>query len=153
MSIKLTSPAFKEGGTIPSKYTCDADDISPLLNWENIPDGTESIAIIMDDPDAPRGTWVHWVIYNIKPDKSELHENIPTTEVINDGSLQGSNSWGSIGYGGPCPPRGTHRYFFYIYALDSATLLEPGATKEELLESMRGHILDDGKLMGRYERV
>jgi Raf kinase inhibitor-like YbhB/YbcL family protein len=153
MSIKLKSPAFEDGGMIPGKYTCDEDDISPRLNWENIPDGTQSIAIIMDDPDAPRGTWVHWVIYNIKPDTDELHENIDTDEVVNGGALQGTNSWGSIGYGGPCPPGGVHRYFFKIYALDSQALTEPGATKEQLLESMQDHILDQGELMGRYKRA
>lgn len=152
MSIKLTSPAFEEGGMFPSKYTCDSDDISPRLDWGNIPEGTKSIAIIMDDPDAPRDTWVHWVIYNIRPDINGLDENLPPNEVLNDGSLQGSNSWGSIGYGGPCPPRGVHRYFFKIYALDSLTLVEPGATKEDLLKSMGTHILDQGQLMGRYER-
>lgn len=153
MSIKLTSPAFDDGGMISGRYTCDEDDVSPQLNWENIPDGTQSIAIIMDDPDAPRGTWVHWVIYNIKPDTNELHENIDTDEAVNSGALQGTNSWGSIGYGGPCPPGGVHRYFFKIYALDYPTLIEPGATKEDLLESMRDHILDQGELMGRYERA
>jgi len=153
MSIKLTSPAFEDGVMIPGKYTCDGDDVSPQLNWEDIPDGTQSIAIIMDDPDAPRGTWVHWVIYNIEPDTNELHENIDTDEVVNSGALQGKNSWGNIGYGGPCPPGGVHRYFFKIYALDAETLTEPGATKEDLLESIRGHILDQGELMGRYERA
>ena len=153
MSIKLTSPALEDGGMIPGKYTCDGDDVSPQLNWENIPDGTKSIAIIMDDPDAPRGTWIHWVIYNIEPDTNELHENIDTDEVVNSGALQGKNSWGNIGYGGPCPPGGVHRYYFKIYALDSQALTVPGATKEQLLESIRGHIISEGELMGRYERA
>ncbi|HSG32422.1 MAG TPA: YbhB/YbcL family Raf kinase inhibitor-like protein [Thermodesulfobacteriota bacterium] len=153
MSIKLTSPAFENGSMIPVRYTCDGNDISPRLNWENIPDGTESIAIIMDDPDAPRGTWVHWVIYNLSPDADELPENIATEETVQDGAIQGKNSWGTIGYGGPCPPGGVHRYFFKIYALDSGPPAHPGATKEQLLESMSGHILDEGQLMGKYERA
>jgi len=153
MSIKITSPIFEHGGMIPSKYTCDSDDISPPLNWEDIPEGTKSVALIMDDPDAPRGTWVHWIVYNIRPDTRGLTENLPPNEVLDDGSLQGKNSWGSIGYGGPCPPRGVHRYYFKIYALDSLTLTEPGASKEDLLESMGTHIIDQGELMGRYERT
>ena len=153
MSIKLTSPSFEDGEMIPSRHTCEGDDISPPLKWEGLPEGTKSIALIMDDPDAPRGTWVHWVFYNISPDKKALNENLPPNEVLDDGSLQGKNSWGSIGYGGPCPPRGVHRYYFKLYALDSLTLAEPGATKEDLLESMGTHIIGQGQLMGRYERA
>ncbi|NIP39126.1 MAG: YbhB/YbcL family Raf kinase inhibitor-like protein [Candidatus Dadabacteria bacterium] len=153
MGIKLTSPAFEEGGMIPGRYTCDGDDISPQLNWGNIPDNIESIAIIMDDPDAPRGTWVHWVIYNINPNADELPENIDANKTVQGGAIQGKNSWGTVGYGGPCPPGGVHRYFFKIYALDTKTFAHPGATKEQLLESMSGHILDEGQLMGRYKRA
>lgn len=152
MSITITSPAFKEGGMIPKKYSCDGEDISPPLRWENIPENTKSIALISDDPDAPVGTWIHWVIYNIPPETSELGENIPTDNVLNDGTIQGKNDWDRIGYGGPCPPGGTHRYFFKIYALDSVLELKPGATKNELLGAMQGHILAEGQLMGKYKR-
>ena len=152
MSIKITSPVIEEGGMIPKKYSCDGEDISPPLHWENIPEDTISIALISDDPDAPAGTWVHWVIYNIPPETNELPENIPPYNVLSDKSMQGKNDWGRIGYGGPCPPSGTHRYFFKIYALDTALNPKPGATKKELLEIMQGHIIGEGQLMGKYNR-
>jgi hypothetical protein len=141
MNLKIYSSAFEDGGMIPSKYTCDGADISPPLAWSGLPEGTKSIAIINDDPDAPMGTWVHWVIYNIPPTAQGLAEDIKRVEKLPDGTLQGKNSWGRIGYGGPCPPGGTHRYFFKIYALDKMLNLKPGATKEELLTAMKGHIL------------
>lgn len=153
MGIELKSSAFKDGGMIPSQFTCDGDNISPRLSWDHIPDRAQSIALIMDDPDAPRGTWVHWVIYNIHPDSLSLHEDIPATEVLSGGAYQGINSWGNIGYGGPCPPNGIHRYFFKIYALDEEVLTSPGATKQQLEAAMKGHILDESQLMGMYERT
>jgi hypothetical protein len=137
---------------IPSKYTCDGADISPPLAWSGLPEGTKSIAIINDDPDAPMGTWVHWVIYNIPPTAQGLAEDIKRVEKLPDGTLQGKNSWGRIGYGGPCPPGGTHRYFFKIYALDKMLNLKPGATKEELLTAMKGHILAQAQFYGKYSR-
>lgn len=153
MKMELTSPAFSEGGTIPRKYTCDGEDLSPPLVWRNVPQGTKSIALICDDPDAPMGTWVHWVIYDIPPTASELPEGVPAVEALPDGSKQGINDFRRIGYGGPCPPPGRpHRYFFRIYALDTVLGLEPGATKDALLRSMEGHILAQGQLMGRYGR-
>lgn len=153
MKIELTSPAFSEGGTIPRKYTCDGDDLSPPLVWRNVPQGTESIALICDDPDAPMGTWVHWVMYDIPPTASGLPEGVPAVETLPDGSKQGINDFKRIGYGGPCPPPGRpHRYFFRIYALDTVPGLGPGATKDALLRSMEGHILAQGQLMGRYGR-
>ena len=152
MSIQLTSAAFKEGGMIPEKYTCDGEDISPPLQWSGIPDGTQSIALICDDPDAPMGTWVHWVLFNIPADTKELPENIPPDRILENGAKHGMSDFRRLGYGGPCPPGGTHRYFFKIYALDIEIGLEPGATKPELLNAMEGHILDEGQLMGKYSR-
>lgn len=152
MQIAITSNAFDEGGLIPSKYTCDGVDVSPPLRWDGIPEGAASIALICDDPDAPMGTWVHWVLFNLPARAKELAENIPTDETLTDGTRQGINDFGKIGYGGPCPPGGTHRYFFKIYALDAQLDLAPGANKSQLLEAMEGHILAQGQLMGKYKR-
>jgi len=152
MEIKVKSEAFEEGGMIPKKYTCDGEDASPPLSWTGVPEGTEALALICDDPDAPVGTWVHWVIFNIPPDTTGLSENIPPERVLESGARQGRNDFGNIGYGGPCPPRGTHRYYFKLYALDKKVDLEPGATKDELLKAMEGHVLAEGRLMGRYKR-
>lgn len=152
MEIKITSPAFEEGGMIPKRYTCEGEDVSPPLSWDNIPEGTESIALICDDPDAPMGTWVHWVIYNIPPAVRELPENIPAKDILPDGTRQGITDFRRIGYGGPCPPGGTHRYFFKIYALDTLLDLPPGITKRELLKAMEGHIIGQGQLIGKYRR-
>ena len=152
MEIKVKSEAFEEGGMIPKKYTCDGEDASPPLSWTGVPEGTEALALICDDPDAPVGTWVHWVIFNIPPDTTGLSENIPPERVLESGARQGRNDFGNIGYGGPCPPRGTHRYYFKLYALDKKVDLEPGVTKDELLKAMEGHVLAEGKLMGRYKR-
>jgi Raf kinase inhibitor-like YbhB/YbcL family protein len=152
MEIKVTSPAFEEGGMIPSKYTCDGEDISPPLQWEAVPDGTISIALISDDPDAPMGTWVHWVLYNLPADARQLEEDITSDEVLPNGAKQGTTDFGRIGYGGPCPPGGVHRYFFKVYALDVEVKSAPGVTKEQLLKAMEGHILAQGQLMGKYQR-
>ena len=152
IEMKIESAAFKEGSMIPVKYTCDGDDISPPLNWSGVPEGTQSFALINDDPDAPVGLWVHWVLYNIPADTSELHENIPTDKKLKDGSKNGINSWRRYGYGGPCPPGGTHRYFFKLYALDSVLDLKHGATKVKLEKAMEGHILVQAQVMGRYKR-
>lgn len=152
MDIRITSSSFEEYGFIPTKYTCDDVDISPPLEWSGIPEGTKELALICDDPDAPMGTWVHWVMYNLPPNVQTLPENIPPIKVLGNGTTQGSNDFHKIGYGGPCPPGGTHRYFFKIYALDTELNLEPGKTKTELLKSMEGHILAEGQLMGKYKR-
>jgi Raf kinase inhibitor-like YbhB/YbcL family protein len=152
MEIKLKSSAFKEGGMIPSEYTCDGKNISPSLSWEGVPAGAKSIALICDDPDAPMGTWVHWVIYNLPATIKELPSNIPPTKTLENGARQGINDFRKIGYGGPCPPGGTHRYYFKIYALDTQLDLEPGVTKAQLLKAMEGHILAQGQLMGKYKR-
>lgn len=152
MEIKLTSPAFEEGGMIPEKHTCDGMDISPALAWTSGPEGTKTFALICDDPDAPMGTWVHWVLFNLPASVNELAEAIPPERELESGAKQGMSDFHKIGYGGPCPPGGTHRYFFKIYALDAEVDLETGATKSDLLEAMEGHILAEGQLMGKYSR-
>ncbi len=152
MAIEISSPAFQEGAAIPKKYSCDGQDVSPALAWSNIPSGSQSLALIMDDPDAPAGTWVHWVVYDMPASNSGLPENVPTTGGVPGGGVQGNNSWKRSGYGGPCPPGGTHRYFFKLYALDKLLGLGPGATKGQVLKAMEGHVLDQGQLMGRYSR-
>ena len=152
MGITVESAAFKEGGMIPGKYTCDGADISPALSWSGLPGTTQSIALISDDPDAPMGTWVHWVLYDLPLDTTNLPEDLPTKKTLESGGKQGTNDFGKIGYGGPCPPGGTHRYFFKIYALDKELNIESGATKAQLLKQMKGHILAEGQLMGNYSR-
>jgi len=152
MEIKLTSTAFKQGQPIPRPYTCDGVNISPPLEWGGLPQSAKTLAIICDDPDAPAGTWVHWVLYNLPANKIGMIENTPATEKLAGGGMQGTNDFKKIGYGGPCPPTGTHRYFLRIYALDSELPLQPGATKAELLKAMEGHIVAQGQLMGRYSR-
>jgi len=153
MELKVTSSAFAEGGLIPSQYTCDGADVSPPLRWDAVPKGAKSIALISDDPDAPMGTWVHWVLFNLPPDTVELAEDVPPDETFPNGAVQGTNDFGRIGYGGPCPPAGTHRYFFKIYALDTVIDLPPGARKQQLLKAMDGHILAQGQLIGKYKRM
>ena len=153
MTVQLTSSAFSDGTNIPAKYTCDGDDVSPPLHWSNVPGGTMSYALIAEDPDAPGGTWVHWVIYGIPANSSDLPEAVPKSQTVADGAKQGTNDFRRIGYGGPCPPAGSaHRYFFRLYALDSDPPLKPGATKQDLLNAMKGHILAHGQLMGKYQR-
>jgi len=151
MDLKITSPAFKEGEMIPKKYTCDGPDVSPPLAWSPVPAGTKSLALVCDDPDAPRGTWVHWVIYNLRAELNELQEGIPKQSALKNGAKQGTNDFGDIGYGGPCPPA-LHRYFFKIYALDVMLDLGAGATKAKLLKALEGHILAQGQLAGKYKR-
>lgn len=152
MAMTVTSTAFEEGGMIPSKYTCDADDISPALSWDGVPENTKSLALICDDPDAPAGIWVHWVIYNIPSDTGGLPEKCPADEKFKDGTRTGINSWGKFGYGGPCPPGGTHRYYFKLYALDTVLDLSGKVDKKELLKGMEEHILAEAQLMGKYKR-
>lgn len=152
MALELNSPVFNKGELIPRKYTCDGDDISPPLQWSDFPGGTKSFALICDDPDAPVGTWDHWVLYNIPAKMSALPEGVSSDADLSDGSRNGRNSWGQLGYGGPCPPGGTHRYFFKLYALDSVLGLASGASKYQLLRAMEGHILAQAELMGRYSR-
>ncbi len=153
MSIELTSTAFQSGATIPKQFTGDGADRSPPLKWSEPPSGTKSLALICDDPDAPRGTWVHWVLFNLPSQIRELEEGVLTKETLDNGAKQGKNDFGKIGYGGPAPPKGKpHRYFFKLYALDVAVDLPPGASKSQLLDAMKGHVLAEGQLMGKYER-
>ncbi|HUU29513.1 MAG TPA: YbhB/YbcL family Raf kinase inhibitor-like protein [archaeon] len=152
MSMQLTSPAFKNADMIPDRYTCKGQDTSPALKWSGSPKETKSFALIFDDPDAPMGTWVHWVVYNLPSNCDSLPEKVPDKNPLGNGGIQGTNSWGRIGYGGPCPPSGTHRYFFRLYALDSVLDLKAGATKSQVLKALEGHILAEVELMGRYSR-
>jgi len=152
MTISVSSSAFQEGGMIPMKYTCDGDDISPPLQWAEIPEGTKSIALICDDPDAPMGTWVHWVTWNIPSPVCDLAEGVSPRPELPDGSRQGISDFGRPGYGGPCPPSGTHRYYFTIYALDTMLNLPASTRKADLIKAVKGHILAQGQLMGRYRR-
>lgn len=146
MQFVLSSPAFAQGQPIPREYTCDGADISPPLAWSGVPPDAKSLALIVDDPDAPSGTWVHWVLFDIPPQSGGLPEHASTS------GIHGSNSWQRLGYGGPCPPGGTHRYFFKLYALDSALSLPPGTGKTQLLSAMEGHVLAHAELMGTYRR-
>jgi len=150
--FELTSVAFAREEPIPVKHTCDGEDTSPPLQWSDPPAGTQSFALIADDPDAPVGTWVHWVLYNLPSEARALPEAVPSAADLPDGSRHGENSWGRMDYGGPCPPSGTHRYFFKLYALDQALDLEAGATKDQLLQAMDEHILAQTELMGTYTR-
>jgi len=146
-TLKISSPAFEHMGMIPPKYTCDGEDVNPPLQIENLPGGTKSLALIMDDPDAPMGTWDHWIVWNISPASLKIGENSLPLKAF-----QGKNSWGKIDYGGPCPPSGTHRYFFKFFALDSLLEISRGAGKKDLEETMGGHILSKGELVGLYRR-
>jgi len=152
MAISVSSSAFKEGGMIPAKYTCDGNDLSAPLAWSGIPEGTKSIAVISDDPDAPVGTWVHWVMWNIPAAAIGLEEGVSAKPQLPDGSRQGLSDFGRPGYGGPCPPSGTHRYYFKVYALDTMLDLPSNARKADLVKAMKGHILAEGQLMGKYSR-
>lgn len=149
MTFQLTSSAFQNGSLIPAVYTCDGKDISPELKWEGAPEGTKSFVLIMDDPDAPMGTWDHWVLFNIPVDLHQLPEDM---KINPKGSQGGLNSWGSTDYGGPCPPDKEHRYYFKIYALDNKLELLAGASKHDVMIAMQGHILSEAELMGRYDR-
>ncbi|MCS7166104.1 MAG: YbhB/YbcL family Raf kinase inhibitor-like protein [Gemmatales bacterium] len=153
MPMVLTSTAFTQGATIPKEYTADGRDISPPLSWTDPPAGTKSFALLCEDPDAPRGLWVHWVIFNIPAYVRSLPAGVPAHDHLSDGSRQGRNDFGRIGYGGPSPPRGKpHRYFFRLYALDTTLGLPPGASRDMLLKAMQGHILEQAELMGTYGR-
>jgi Raf kinase inhibitor-like YbhB/YbcL family protein len=150
MPFEISSTAFKNGEMVPTKFSCKGNDISPALIWTEPPAGTQSFALIMDDPDAPMGTWVHWVVYNIPAATRELEENTPTTPELSNGIRQGYTSARSTGYHGPCPPSGTHRYFFKLYALDKMLSLSDKADKKELLAAMEGHVLANVELMGTF---
>jgi Raf kinase inhibitor-like YbhB/YbcL family protein len=154
MSFQVTSSAFAEGQSIPKKHTCDDKDVSPPLKWSGAPVLTQSFALIADDPDAPVGTWVHWVLYDVPAATSELAEGVDRSQQLPSGARQGINDFHRVGYGGPCPPPGKpHRYFFKLYALDQVPGLKAGATKKELLKAMEGHVLAEAQLMGTYQRA
>ena len=150
--LQIKSSAFENGEMIPKKYTCDGEDISPPLSWSGIPEGAKSLTLISDDPDAPMGTWVHWVLYDLPSSTTELPENVPADKVLKNGAKQGITDFKRIGYGGPCPPSGVHRYFFKLYALNTKLNLEPGATKRQLEDAMRGHVIAKAEVMGKYSR-
>lgn len=153
MSFTVRSSDFTQGATIPLQFTCVGADISPALEWSAVPANTQSFALIADDPDAPVGTWVHWVLYNLPASVHSLPQNFPKSEKAKDGTLQGRNDFGKIGYGGPCAPPGkTHRYFFKLYALDTRLALQAGATKKDLEAAMKSHILEESETMGRFSR-
>ena len=153
MSFALKSTAFSNGGEIPRKYTCSGEDVSPALNWTDAPAHARSLALIADDPDAPAGTWTHWILWNIPAHSTSLPEGVPATEALDNGARQGRNDFGRIGYGGPCPPPGRpHRYFFRLYALDSVLDLKSGAGRSELESAMKPHIVAHTEWMGMFKR-
>ncbi len=151
MDMQMRSPAFKPGSRIPSRYTCEGDDISPPLSWSEGPEGTRSYAVILDDPDAPSGTWTHWLLFNIPADRTSLPENLRRNRELPDGSRQGVNDFTQTGYGGPCPPDGAHVYCFRIFALDSVLDLDSEIKGADLLTAMESHVLADGVLKAEYQ--
>lgn len=153
MSFRLSSTSFEAGGTIPKQFTCDGSDLSPALEWSGAPENTRSFSLLADDPDAPAGTWVHWVLYDLPADAKQLAEGVPRDEQLSNGARQGKNDFRRIGYGGPCPPPGPeHRYFFKLYALDAKLKLKAGASKADVEKTMAGRMLAQATLMGRYQR-
>jgi len=153
MSFALRTTAFANGGDIPAKYTCSGADVSPQLTWTEPPARTQSLALIVDDPDAPRGTFTHWILYNLNPQTKELPENFPKAGPAPRGAARGRNGFGATGYRGPCPPPGKpHRYFFKLYALDTKLNLKPDATQDELESAMKGHVLAQAEWMGKFKR-
>jgi len=153
MNLQLTSSAFENGQPIPKRHTGDGEDVSPSLVWSDPPKETKAFALICDDPDAPRGTWVHWVMFNLPAHARELAEAVPISATLTTGAKQGTNDFGNLGYGGPAPPRGKpHRYFFKLYALDRTLDLAAGATKDQILAACQGHILTEAQLMGKHQR-
>jgi Raf kinase inhibitor-like YbhB/YbcL family protein len=152
-AMKLTSTAFADGQPIPAKFSYENSSISPALAWSDAPAGTKSFALVCDDPDAPSGDWVHWVIYDIPATITALPEHVPALETLSNGASQGVNDFGRVGYGGPCPPPGKpHRYFFRLYALDANPALSPSPRKSDLLRAIQGHILAEAQLIGTYQR-
>jgi len=152
VALKVTSGAFADGGMMAGKYTCDGENVSPPLAWSGVPGEAKSLALVCEDPDAPSGVWTHWVMFNVPVGLGSLAENVPPSGEMAGGGRQGRNDFGRTGYGGPCPPNGTHRYFFKLYALDALVSVEAGAKKDQLLKAMEGHVLGEGELMGKYER-
>ena len=153
MTLTLTSTAFKEGSEIPIVYTCDGQDISPPLTWSEAPANTKTFVLIVDDPDAPGGVFTHWVLFNLPSNIKQVEENIPSQQRLSNGALQGKNGFGNIGYGGPCPPRGpAHHYRFAVYAIDRTLDIAAGASKQKVIDAMKGHVVAQGQLTGTYQR-
>ena len=152
MAFQISSPVIIDGQPIPLKFTCDGSNVSPPLTWKDPPAGTQSFALIVDDPDAPGGDWVHWVVWNIPNDKRGLPENFPKDKELSDGIRQGNTDFGRVGYGGPCPPSGVHRYFFKLYALKLSLDLAPGAAKADLLAAIKSLTLSSVQFHGTYQR-
>jgi Raf kinase inhibitor-like YbhB/YbcL family protein len=152
MALEITSPSFSESGMIPERFTCEGADVSPELKWSGVPDDARSMVLICDDPDAPMGTWVHWVLFNIPPDETGLPDAVKPEASLSNGALHGTNDFRRLGYGGPCPPSEAHRYYFKLYALDTRLGLESGATKGQVEDAMAGHIIAESRLMGKYKR-
>jgi Raf kinase inhibitor-like YbhB/YbcL family protein len=152
MAMALRSEAFLDGGNIPTKYTCEGDNISPPLTWRDVPAPTRSFALLMDDPDARFSAFTHWVIFDLGSNTSTLGEGVPAAPQLPENTIQGKNGFGKIGYGGPCPPRGRHHYRFTLYALDDLLRLAPGSSKKQVLDAMRGHILEQAQLVGLFQR-
>lgn len=151
--LQLTSPAFSSEADIPKQFTCQGEDISPELTWKNAPKHAKTFALIVHDPDAPRsGGFTHWVAYNIPAKVNRLPQAVPRGEQIPGGGVQGKNDFGQLGYRGPCPPSGTHRYYFYLYALDSELKLQPGANKDDVENAIKGHVIEKTELMGKYKK-
>ena len=151
--LQLTSSAFQPEGNIPRQFTCEGNDVSPDLTWKNVPSGAKSFALIVHDPDAPRpGGFTHWVVYNIPANVTQIPQGASKGDTLSGGGVQGKNDNGQNGYMGPCPPSGTHRYYFYLYALDTQLKLKAGATKDEVEKAIKGHILEKAELMGRYKK-
>jgi len=153
MSFSISSTSFPNGGDIPKKFTCDGADVSPELSWTGPPAGTQSFALIADDPDAPSGTWTHWVLFDLAPDTNNLAESVSKIDELPGGERQGRNDFRKIGYNGPCPPPGKpHRYFYKLYALNAKLDLKPGSSKQEVEQAMEGRILGKAEWMGKYQR-
>lgn len=152
MALDLTSPAFEHGKPIPTRHSCDGEDVSPGLVWSGVPDSAVSLVLICDDPDAPGGTFDHWVVYNLPPDIEGLSESIAHGAEFEAGGNQGVNDFGKIGYGGPCPPSGTHRYYFTLYAVDGTLYFAGPPSKQEVLDAMDGKVVEKAQLMGTYTR-
>ena len=148
----LASSAFEDGGPIPRVHTCDGKDLSPPLSWSHPPEKTASFVLLVEDPDAPRKTWVHWVLFDLPPTATSLPEGVPARPTVEGGGVQGVNDFGNLGYGGPCPPSGTHRYVFTVSALDGKPGLPARSTREEVVAAMKGHTLAEARLVGRYTR-
>ena len=152
MSIEVRSSVFEHENAIPQKYACDGDDVSPPIEWRGVPAEAQSVALIANDPDAPGGTFTHWVVFNIPVGESGFEEGVPNTTRLANGAVQGVNDFKKIGYGGPCPPDGIHRYFFQVFALDTELDLSGDVTENELREAMQGHVVAEGEVMGKYRK-